>query len=294
MRRPAKSTAKTIVKVAARERELPFAQITLFTLLLGVILLAAACAPYPQRIDQPVALPNNANVPQVDPANAAIGSQTAYAMMRYSADSVYAVAIRGCSQGVCDAIGRGEIILGMTPEQVMAASRTGPQAWVLRRFDGFGTMVPASPNASPYDRVGQVMVVQLERGASAVVSRRGPQGIMVVSNPQDETTQARARAQAEALVREGDDLVAANDMAGALNRYDRASVLDPSQPEIEYKAARLLDLQLRPQEALMRYQRFLLSMDLERIKAQGEASARMAEAIALAQQRIVVLQREVR
>src|SRR5690606_5947634 len=109
---------------------------------------------------------------------------------------------------------------------------------------------------------------------------------------QDETAQARARAQAEALVREGDDLVAANDMAGALNRYDRASVLDPDQPEIEYKAARLLDLQLRPQEALMRYQRFLLSMEIERIRAQGEANARLAEAIALAQQRVIVLQRD--
>lgn len=281
-------------KVVARERELPVAQVALFTLLLGVMLVATACAPYPQRVDQPVTIPNNANVPQVDAATAAGGTQAEYARIRYSADSVYALAIRNCAQGICDAIGRGEIIIGMTPEQVMAAARSGPQAWVLRRFDGFGTMVPASPNASPYDRVGQVMVVQLDRGAAAVVSRRGPQGIMVVSNPQDQTTQARARAQAEALVREGDDLVAANDMAGALNRYDRASVLDPDQPEIEYKAARLLDLQLRPQEALMRYQRFLLSMELERIKAQGEANARLAEAIALAQQRIVVLQREVR
>jgi tetratricopeptide (TPR) repeat protein len=283
-----------IAKVAAPSRELPVPHIALFTLLLGVMLFAAACAPYPQRVDQPVVLPNNSNVPQVDAASAAGAAQAEYARLRYSADSVYAAALRGCAPGICDAIGRGEIVLGMTPEQVMAASKTGPQAWIVRRFDGFGTMVPSSPNNSPYDRVGQVMVVQLDRGASAVVSRRGPQGIMVVSNPQDQTTQARARAQAEALVREGDDLVAANDMAGALNRYDRASVLDPDQPEIEYKAARLLDLQLRPQEALMRYQRFLLSMELERIKAQGEANARLAEAIALAQQRIVVLQREVR
>jgi tetratricopeptide (TPR) repeat protein len=290
MRRNTQPNAKAV----ARERELPIAQITLFTLLLGVILFATACAPYPQRVDQPVTIPNNANVPQVEAATAAGGTQADYARIRYSADSVYALAVRNCSQGICDAIGRGEIIIGMTPEQVMAAARSGPQAWVVRRFDGFGTMVPASPNASPYDRVGQVMVVQLDRGAAAVVSRRGPQGIMVVSNPQDQTTQARARAQAEALVREGDDLVASNDMAGALNRYDRASVLDPDQPEIEFKAARLLDLQLRPQEALMRYQRFLLSMELERIKAQGEANARLAEAIALAQQRIVVLQREVR
>lgn len=258
-----------------------------------LVVAAAACAPYPQRVDQPVTIPNNANVPQVDASAAAASQQAEYAALRFSADSVYALAIRNCQPGICDAIGRGEIVIGMTPDQVMAAAKTGPQAWVVRRFDGFGTMVPASQSATPYDRVGQVMVVQLDAGRSAVVSRRGPQGIMVASRPQDETTQARARAQAEALVREGDDLVAANDMAGALNRYDRASVLDPDQPEIEYKAARLLDLQLRPVEALMRYQRFLLSMDIERIRAQGEANARLAEAIALAQQRVIVLRGEV-
>ena len=281
------------LKVAVRERELPVAQAMMFVALFGVLMLASACAPYPQRVDQPVAIPNNANVPQVDAAAAAAAQQSEYARLRYSADSVYALAVRNCQPGICDAIGRGEIALGMTPDQVMAATKTGPQAWVLRRFDGFGTMVPASASASPYDRVGQVMVVQLDRGTSAVISRRGPQGIMVASTPQDATAQARARAQAEALVREGDDLVASNDLAGALNRYDRASVLDPDQPEIEFKAARLLDLQLRPQEALMRYQRFLLSMELERIRAQGEANARLAEAIALAQQRIVILQRDV-
>jgi tetratricopeptide (TPR) repeat protein len=260
---------------------------------LSLVIAVAACAPYPQRVDQPVTIPNNANIPQAQGSNAAAAQQAEYAALRVSADSVYALAIRGCEPGICDAIGRGEIVIGMTPDQVMAAAKTGPQAWVLRRFDGFGTMVPSVPSASPYDRVGQVIVVQLDQGRAAVVSRRGPQGIMVASRPQDETTQARARAQAEALVREGDDLVAANDLNGALNRYDRASVLDPDQPEIEYKAARLLDLQLRPVEALMRYQRFLLSMEIERIRAQGEANAQLAEAIALAQQRVIILRGEV-
>ncbi|MBX9929809.1 MAG: hypothetical protein K2X99_12965 [Gemmatimonadaceae bacterium] len=96
------------------------------------------------------------------------------------------------------------------------------------------------------------------------------------------------------LVREGDDMVAANDLASALNRYDRASVLKPNDPDLLYKSARLLDLQLRPQEALMRYQKFLLSLDIERIKAQGDASAKMAEAIALAQQRILILEKQVK
>jgi tetratricopeptide (TPR) repeat protein len=280
-------------KAATRERALPIAEGVTVILLASLILLAA-CAPYPQRIKQPVTLPNNATVEAAEGAMAAGAVNAEYTTMRFAADSVYALAVAKCTPAHCDAIGRGEIAIGMNDHQVMAATRTAPQAWVTRAWDGAGTMVPRTPSASPYDRDGQIMMVQMERGGVSVISRRGPQGIMVVSRPQDATAQARARAQAEALVREGDDLVAANDLDGALNRYDRASVLDPDQPDIEYKAARLLDLQLRPQEALMRYQRFLFAMELERIQAQGEAAARMAEAIALAQQRIVVLERQVR
>ncbi|MEX2181948.1 MAG: hypothetical protein WD771_07895 [Gemmatimonadaceae bacterium] len=263
---------------------------------LAVVLAAiGACAsPYPQRIEQPVLVPNNTSVPAVEGADAAAAIGMDRARLRQSADSVNAVALASCAPAQCESIARGEIAIGMSEAQVMAAARSAPQAWMVRRVDAGAVMVPATPSASPYDRSGEVMMVQFERGGASVISRRGPQGILVVSRPQDATQQAQARAAAEALVREGDDLVAANDLAGALNRYDRASVLDPDAPDIEYKAARLLDLQLRPQEALMRYQRFLLSLDIERIRAQGEASARMAEAIALAQQRIVVLEKQVR
>lgn len=261
---------------------------------LGLVLLAAACAPYPQRVRQPVAIPNNATVAAAEGANAAAAVGAEQAMLRAAADSVYMLAVGKCAPAHCEGIARGEVMIGMTQNAVMAATRSAPQAWVVRAAGDFGTMVPATPSASPYDRSGEVMMIQMERGGASVISRRGPQGILVVARPQDASAQAMARQQAEALVREGDDLVAANDLAGALNRYDRASVLDPQQPEIEYKAARLLDLQLRPQEALMRYQRFLLSLDIERIKAQGDAAARMAEAIALAQQRIVILERQVK
>ena len=43
----------------------------------------------------------------------------------------------------------------------------------------------------------------------------------------------------------------------------------------------------------MRYQRFMNGLEIDKIKAQGDASAKMAEAIALAQQRIVVLEKQV-
>ena len=100
-----------------------------------------------------------------------------------------------------------------------------------------------------------------------------------------------ARTNAAQLIREGDDLVMANDMEGALNRYDRASVLDPQAVEVQYKAARLLDLQMRPKEALMRYKRFLHELELQKIEKQGDANAKLAEAIAMAQHRIVVLEK---
>lgn len=281
-----------VVSVAHERARVP--EGGLYALLILLSLLLVACSPYPQRIEQPTTIPNNAVVPAVDVAAGSTAIQMDQARLRASADSVYAVALARCQPAHCEAIARNEITIGMSEAQVMAASRTAPQAWMVRRVGDFSMMVPMSPSASPRDKAGQVMMVQVQGGQAAVISRRGPQGISVVSTPQDATAEAQARAAAEALVREGDDLVASNDLDGALNRYDRASVLDPDAPTIEYKAARLLDLQLRPQEALMRYQRFLLSMDIERIRAQGEASARMAEAIALAQQRIVVLEKQVR
>jgi non-ribosomal peptide synthetase component E (peptide arylation enzyme) len=115
-----------------------------------------------------------------------------------------------------------------------------------------------------------------------------------VATAADASPAGRSRAIADALIREGDDFNAAGDRALALDRYDRALVMVQNDPMLQYKVATLLDLQLRPVEALMRYQKFLLSLELQRIDATGVANARLAEAIALAQQRIVVLQQKVR
>jgi hypothetical protein len=63
---------------------------------------------------------------------------------------------------------------------------------------------------------------------------------------------------------------------------------------LQYRIATLLDLQLRPIEALMRYQRFLLSLEVQRIQAQGDAYAKLAEAIARARERVIVLEKQTR
>jgi tetratricopeptide (TPR) repeat protein len=100
---------------------------------------------------------------------------------------------------------------------------------------------------------------------------------------------ADAASEGRALLAQGDALAGFGKFDEALDRYNRAGLLLPTEPLIDFKVARLLDLQMQPREASMRYQRFLQQLDLERIKVQGEANAALAEAIALAQQRLIVL-----
>src|SRR5690606_14945170 len=77
----------------------------------------------------------------------------------------------------------------------------------------------------------------------------------------------------------GDDLAARGDLDGALDRYDRAQVLQPDNVELEYRIATVLDKQLRPIEALIRYQLFLHRLELEKIEAVGDAYAQLADAV---------------
>jgi hypothetical protein len=257
-------------------------------------LVAGACAPYPQRVREAPIMVNGDKIIAAEGALAAPATEAERISMQATMDSIHAVALAECTPANCENIARGEVAMGMTEAQVYAATHSLPQVWSVRRGGLSAVMVPYRPSVAPRDRMGELVMIQIADGSVAVVSRRGPQGIMVASRATGTGDAAQNKAAALALVREGDDLVASNDLDGALNRYDRASVLDPEAADPQYKAARLLDLQLRPQEALMRYQRFLLSLEIERIQAKGEANAKMAEAIAMAQQRILILEKQVK
>lgn len=155
-------------------------------------------------------------------------------------------------------------------------------------------VVAALTACAPYpQRIHEQPV--LETGAKLPAPPAGGPGAVAAASAAavSEAPGAQSRRLADQLLKEGNDLLAANDLDGALNRFDRAAVLRPDDKEVEFRIARLLDLQLRPKEAMMRYQRFLNGLEIDKIKAQGEASAKMAEAIALAQQRIVVLEKQV-
>lgn len=273
-----------------RTRTTPLA----LTLALASLAALPACAR--KQIDEQPIMRNGDRVASNDNIIAAQRREARDDAFRLTAerDSLGAVALAGCRPSICEALARGEVAIGMTPVQVMAATRTTPQAWSIRQAAGVTTMAPVSPDVAPRDVVGQLAVVQVGGEGVSTYSYRERQGLRVVSSPQEASATARATMIAAGLVREGDDLAANGDFPAALDRYDRASLLVPNDPEVDYKIATSLDKLLRPVEALLQYQLFLQKLELQRIDARGQASARLAEAIALAQQRILILERQAR
>jgi hypothetical protein len=202
-----------------------------------------------------------------------------------------AMALAGCSPAVCDAITRGEVVLGMTGSEVLAATRTSHAAWETRSAGGASVMTPLTGAQGARDVSGQIALVSIRDGRVASFTYREPNGYRTVSTPADASYAGRSAAQAEALMRQGDEYAAAGDLELALRRYDQADVLRPGDPQTTLRIATTLDKQLRPIEAIMRYRLFTHQLELELIQARGEAAARMAEAIARAHERIVVLER---
>jgi tetratricopeptide (TPR) repeat protein len=264
-----------------------------FIAVMAAAVVALSACNGPRVVQESPVLVTGDRVPLSDDIIAAEREREAFGRAERQAlhDSVTTAAVASCQPAICDAIGRGEVALGMTPAQVMAASRSEPGAWSIRRAAGGVVMTPASLESMPADALGPLAIVQFDGERVSSVARRDRTGLRVERLPSDTTREARSAALTAAIVREGDDFVAAGDRVRALERYDRALVLSPEDAMLNYKVAQLLDQQLRPVEALMRYQKFLLSLELQRIEATGAANAQLAEAIALAQQRIVVLDR---
>lgn len=250
----------------------------------------AGCAP--KRVDHEPILDNRDRVPEARVDAAAAESAERQVAAQTSRDSITAAALATCTGEICAAVTRGEVMLGMNEVQVLAATRTTEDAWTIRRADGSTVLVPRSLQYAPKDASGEVVMVQVANGGVRSYSYREPQGIRVVSSPEDATTGGRAAATAEMLLREGDDYVARGEFDQALNRYDRAHILKPDDPMIIYRVATTLDKQLRPVQALIQYQLFLHQLEIERIRAVGEAYGNLAEAIAQARQRVIVLERQ--
>jgi hypothetical protein len=257
--------------------------------ILALAATAAACAP--KRIHQEPILDNNARVEEVQTTGA--GADAAYHQynQQMARDSIAAEAMAACAGEICDAVTRGEVVLGMNEVQVLAATRSTPDAWSIRRSGSATVFMPRSLEYAPADAVGEVVMVRLADGHVQSYSYREAQGIRLVNDPADATLEGRAEAMADQLMREGDDLVARGDLDRALNRYDRAQILNPANPLITYRIATTVDKALRPMEAQIQYQLFLHQLELEKIDAYGNAYAQLADAIAHARERLIVLER---
>jgi tetratricopeptide (TPR) repeat protein len=224
-------------------------------------------------------------------ARARAEGETERARLAEERERVETAALAGCAPGLCEAIARGEIALGMTGAQVLAATRTTAEAWETRGSGRTQVMAGRTGVRGPSDAVAEVAYVTLQDGRVRGYTYREHQGFRAVTSPADATLAGRAAAQAEALLREGDDFAVRGYLDAALDRYDRADILRPGHPETTLRIARTLDKALRPLEALMRYQQFLHQMELERIRAHGEAWRHMANAIAHARERVIVLEK---
>jgi tetratricopeptide (TPR) repeat protein len=274
----------------------PLRSILVFTPLALLGASAATGCNGPRVIHESPVLVTGARVPDGMQANESTLRTAAAARDAQSsaADSAYGAALAGCVPETCAALARGEVTLGMSEAQVLAASRSAPAAWSTRRGGGAAVLVPSSLATPPADAIGELAMVQLASGRVSAITYREPSGLRVVQNAADATPVGRAAATGRQLVAEGDNLVAAGDRAGALDRYDRALVLLPNDAMLQYRVATLLDEQLRPIEALMRYQRFLSQLELQRIEATGTANAKLADAIARARERVIVLEKQSR
>jgi tetratricopeptide (TPR) repeat protein len=258
--------------------------------------LFALVACSPKRVHERPILENGDRVPAGEAAVEAARQDAARTGQEAEAqrDAIAAAALSSCAPEACAAITRGEVALGMSALEVMAATRTTDAAWQTRDAGQASVMVAAVRSAAPRDNVGELGMVQLRDGRVAAYSYNEAQGVRLVADRQDATTAGRGDALAEMLLREGDDLVARGEFALALNRYDRAQVLRPGDADIDYRIATVLDKQLRPIEALLRYQLFLHRLEIEKIQAIGEAYGHLASAIAHARERVIVLERQTR
>jgi hypothetical protein len=249
----------------------------------------ASCA----RINEEPVLANGDRVRPVSGEEVAdrAGTVDAQEAMQQERDENTASALASCVPDICAAIARGELALGMSVGQVLAATGTSRDGWVIRTAGESTVMTPASSMQTTSDNVGEIAMIQLSGRGVHAYSYRESTGVRLVESPADASVDGRARARADALVAQGDELVAAGDLEGALARYDQADILTPD-PTVDYRIATVLDKSLRPIEARIRYELFLHQLELERIDAQGRAAAHFADAIAHAQQRLIVLERQ--
>lgn len=257
----------------------------------ALAVLASACGPHIRPLERTM---ENGEVlhPRSDEVVEQARVQGEMERERIASDRAASVAaaLASCTPEICDAISRGELAVGMTEAEVLAATRTSQAAWDTRGAQGMLTMT-ARDGAQPVsDALSRIAYVNFRNGQVTSYTYREATGFRTVSSPEQATYAGRTAARAQALLEQGDEYAAAGRLDLALASYDQADILRPDDPQTTLRIATTLDKSLRPYEASMRYQLFIHQMELEKIRARGEVAANIAEAIARAHERIIVLE----
>lgn len=264
-------------------------------IVMGLLVAGVVTACAPTRVHEDPILENGDRVPRASQRGEAErpAAEEERARLAERRAETEARALEGCAPGTCEAVLRRELALGMTRDQVLAATGTTEDAWQFREAGRAAVLTPRTLGDAPADAVAPVAVVRFEEGRVRSFGYLESQGVRLVDEPADAGVAGRAAGLAEMLVREGDEYAAAGDLDRALDRYDRADVLS-DDPLLDYRIASVLDKQLRPIQALIQYRLFLHRLRLEEIEARGDAAAKLAEAIAQARQRVLILERQTR
>ncbi|HEV2132180.1 MAG TPA: hypothetical protein VGR27_13790, partial [Longimicrobiaceae bacterium] len=192
----------------------------------ALVLSAAACGPRIKPV-QPI-MDNGAMLPptiDASVARARAEGELAQARLAEQRDAIAAAAVANCAPTICAAIARGELAIGMDETQVLAATRTTDEAWEARGTGAARVMTPRSGPTRPDDAVGEIAFINLQNGVVSGYTYREPQGFRTVTSPAEATRAGRAAAQADAMLREGDDYALRGNLGRALDRYDRADIL---------------------------------------------------------------------
>ena len=257
-----------------------------------VVTAAAACGPHIRPLERTI---DNGEVlrPRSDEVveQARVEGQMERERIASQRAAAVGTALTSCTPEICEAISRGQVAIGMTEAEVLAATGTTPQAWEMRGSGGVMMMSAREGGRAPSDAVARIAFVSLQGGQVSSYTYREPNGFRTINHPSQATFAGRSAARAEALLEQGDEFAAAGRLDLALERYDQADILRPNHPETTLRIATTLDKSLRPIEAIMRYQLFIHQLEIEKINARGDAAAKMAEAIARAHERIIVLER---
>src|SRR5690606_12470353 len=94
------------------------------------VLSVAACGPRPVAVMQNGQMVPDRGDAVVEQARRQGEEERARIAERRASDA--ATALSACAPAICEAIARGELAVGMTEAQVLAATRTTPEAWEFR------------------------------------------------------------------------------------------------------------------------------------------------------------------